>query len=414
MAKTARQQGWIKPTIETTLGSSRLQIENLRHPLIENQKRQSKYITHNISLGYEESGQGWLLYGMNASGKSSLMKAIGLATLLAQVGSYVPATAMTLRPFHRLATRILNQDNLWAGLSSFAVEMSELREILAVADDHTLVLGDELCAGTESISGTAIVAAGIQHLYKCGSRFVLATHLHDLMKLPQVTFLKALKVWHLHVEYDPVRDILVYHRALKEGAGSSMYGLEVAKALHLPRDMIDVAFEMRRALLGSSAIEEAKCSSWNADIKRLICSACGESYKEKLEVHHIQERSEAIGGRNKDGTALNHRSNLATLCETCHYKHHAGELYVGPVEDTSEGPKRAVIDFSKYEHKEPESETKKQRSLFTKEQISQITELLKRTPGLTPRLWCFQIRSELEIEITEGQFKSLQKKGLII
>jgi DNA mismatch repair protein MutS len=408
MAKTAKQQGWIKPTIETEEGPSRLQIENLRHPLIENQKRQSKYVTHNISLGYEEKGQGWLLYGMNASGKSSLMKAIGLATLLAQVGSYVPATAMTLRPFHKIATRILNQDNLWAGLSSFAVEMSELREILSVADEHTLVLGDELCAGTESISGTAIVAAGIQHLYKCGSRFVLATHLHDLMKLPQVTTLAALKIWHLHVEYDPIRDLLVYHRTLREGAGSSMYGLEVAKALHLPRDMIEAAFEMRRSLLGSSAIEEANTSTWNADIKRLVCSACGDTYKEKLEVHHLQERNEAKGGRNKDGTALNHIRNLATLCESCHDKHHAGELHIGPVEDTSEGPKRAVLDLTKYAYVEP---VKKQRSAFTDEQILQIAELVKRTPGLTPRLWCFQIRSELQIEITELQFKSLQKKG---
>jgi DNA mismatch repair protein MutS len=129
---------------------------------------------------------------------------------------------MMLRPFKKLATRILNQDNLWAGLSSFAVEMSELREILAVADDQTLVLGDELCAGTESISGTAIVAAGIQHLYKAGSRFVLATHLHDLMKLPKVTSLPCLKIWHLHVEYNPIKDLLIYHRTLREGPGSTI------------------------------------------------------------------------------------------------------------------------------------------------------------------------------------------------
>jgi DNA mismatch repair protein MutS len=410
MAKTSRQQGWVKPQIETDEGSSRIKIENLRHPLIECQKRQSKYVTHNISLGYEDSGQGWLLYGMNASGKSSLMKAIGLATLLAQVGSYVPATSMTLRPFRKIATRILNQDNLWAGLSSFAVEMSELREILSVADDTTLILGDELCAGTESISGTAIVAAGIQHLYKCGSRFVLATHLHDLMKLPQVTSLQSLKVFHLHVEYDPIRDILVYHRTLREGAGSSMYGLEVAKALHLPRDMIEAAFEMRRSLLGTTSIEEAATSTWNADIKRSTCSACGETYTEKLEVHHLQERHESKGGRNKDGTALNHIRNLTTLCEKCHDKHHAGELYVGPVEDTSEGPKRSVIDFSKYKHVETQ-QVKKARSPFTDEQIAEIADFIKRTPGLTPRLWCFQIRSELQIEISEAQFKNLQKKG---
>jgi DNA mismatch repair protein MutS len=146
MARTATKYGWIEPHIVEGLSSS-ITIENLRHPLIEAQKTQSKYVTHNISLG-NQSSSGWLLYGMNASGKSSLMKALGIATLLAQIGSYVPATKMTLTPFHKIATRILNQDNLWAGLSSFAVEMSELREIFQVADDQTLVLGDELCSGT--------------------------------------------------------------------------------------------------------------------------------------------------------------------------------------------------------------------------------------------------------------------------
>lgn len=411
VAKTARKQGWVKPTIEDTDGPSGLKIENLRHPLIEAQKRQSKYVTHNVSLGYDDSGQGWLLYGMNASGKSSLMKAIGLATLLAQVGSYVPATKMVLRPFRRIATRILNQDNLWAGLSSFAVEMSELREILAVADSQTLVLGDELCAGTESISGTAIVAAGIQHLYKSGSRFVLATHLHDLMKLEPVVSLKSLKVWHLHVEYDPVRDLLVYHRTLREGAGSSMYGLEVARALHLPRDMIESAFEMRRTLLGTVSAEEAKASAWNGDVVKKICSACGEACEKVLEVHHLQERSDARGNRNADGTGLHDIRNLTVLCQRCHDKHHAGVLYVGPIEDTSEGPKRKVIDFSEYEHKAVG--TIKSKSPFSEEEIKKIKTIVKDTPGLTPKLWCFKIRQDAGIQITELQFKTLQKKGLL-
>jgi DNA mismatch repair protein MutS len=414
MAKSAKQNGWVKPEIDSSEGPSRLHIQNLRHPLIEAQKRQSKYVTHDVSLGYEPSGQGWLLYGMNASGKSSLMKAIGLATLLAQVGSYVPATEMTLRPFHRIATRILNQDNLWAGLSSFAVEMSELREILSVADDQTLILGDELCAGTESISGTAIVAAGIQHLYKAGSRFVLATHLHDLMKLPPVTSLQGLRVWHLHVEYDPVKDCLIYHRSLKPGAGSSMYGLEVAKALHLPRDMIESAFEMRRTLLGSSATEDAKESSWNTAITRQICSSCGSRIEKELEVHHLEERANATQNkRNKDGTDLNHVRNLAVLCQICHDKHHAGLLHVGPVEDTSEGPKRKIIDLSHYAHtpQEQEEKTAKKSSKFSAEQITAMQALVRQSPGLTPRLWCFQIQQTLEIPINESQFKTLQKKG---
>jgi DNA mismatch repair protein MutS len=413
IAKTAKQHGWVKPEIELTEGSSRLSIKNLRHPLIEIQKRQSKYVTHDVVLGYDndQGGQGWLLYGMNASGKSSLMKAIGLATLLAQVGSYVPATSMTLRPFHKLATRILNQDNLWAGLSSFAVEMSELREILSVADEHTLVLGDELCAGTESISGTAIVAAGIQHLYKCGSRFVLATHLHDLMKLDAIITLQALKVWHLHVEYDPVKDLLIYNRSLRPGAGSSMYGLEVAKALHLPRDMIEMAFAMRRTLLGSVATEEARVSSWNADITLQVCSACGTKVESTLEVHHLQERSDAKGDRNGDGTALNHVRNLAVLCDSCHDKHHSGMLHIGEVEDTSEGPKRKIVDLSEFSYKATEQNKKK--SPFTEEQLATIQNLVRSHPGLTPKLWCFKIRNEAGIEITDLQFKNLQKKGLL-
>jgi DNA mismatch repair protein MutS len=204
MARTAIEHGWTQPVLEAN-HQSRVKIDNLRHPLIEAQKTQSKYVTHSISLGHEDTG--WLLYGMNASGKSSLMKAIGIAVLLAQVGSYVPATSMTITPFHKIATRILNQDNLWAGLSSFAVEMSELRDIFQVADNMTLVLGDELCSGTESISATAIVAAGIEWLHKCGTRFVLATHLHDLTRLQRITTLPTLRIWHLHVEYDRVRDI---------------------------------------------------------------------------------------------------------------------------------------------------------------------------------------------------------------
>lgn len=415
MAKTAKKHGWVKPTIESSGDHlpSRVSITHLRHPLIEVQGRQSKYVTHDVSLGGEaDTAFGWLLYGMNASGKSSLMKAIGLATLLAQVGSYVPATAMTIRPFRRLATRILNHDNLWAGLSSFAVEMSELREILAIADHHTLVLGDELCAGTESISGTAIVAAGIEHLHSVGARFVLATHLHDLMKLKRITTLEGLAVWHLHVEYDRVNDRLLYHRSLRPGAGSTMYGLEVAKALHLPLNMIESAFAMRRELMGEVAVEEAHQSSWNASITRHVCGVCGCKTERLLEVHHLDERHEATNGRNTNGLALNHVRNLIVVCEACHDKHHAGQLQIGPVVDTSEGPVRSITMLQSFAHVPREEESKpKKKVLFTTEQMAKIREVVAANPGLAPKLYCFRIQRLHELTITEAQFKSLQKKG---
>ena len=434
-AKTSEKYGWVPPTYqESSVGS--VEIQNLRHPLIEYQKTRSALVTHNVSLGKEDS-HGWLLYGMNASGKSSLMKAVGIAVILAQVGCYVPATSMTLSPFQKIATRILNQDNLWAGLSSFAVEMSELRDIFQVADAKTLVLGDELCSGTESVSATSIVAAGIQWLHQKGSRYVLATHLHDLMKLSGVTSCAGLKVWHLQVEYDRVKDLLIYHRNLKPGPGNTLYGLEVAKALHLPHDMIALAHQYRQTLLGSTSLEEAPKSSWNSAIVRKECEICHNTITKDLEVHHIQERHDAVNGRNKDGTGVHDMRNLVVLCEACHDSHHAGKLHIPSLVDTSEGPERKV---QKERTMSPDSIThefasttesgsdssvapelkslekyryipKKQESKFTEEEMMQIEGILKKHKGLHAKLLLFQIQKQYPlIEITLSQLQTILKK----
>lgn len=395
MSRTAFKYGWVEPTLIDGK-SAALKIENLRHPLIEAQKTQSKYVTHSVSLGYEDNG--WLLYGMNASGKSSLMKAIGITVLLAQIGSYVPATEMTLTPFHKIATRILNQDNLWAGLSSFAVEMSELREIFQVADNNTLILGDELCSGTESISATAIVASGIEWLHKAGSKFVLATHLHDLTKLDCITSLKSLSIWHLHVEYNHLKDILIYHRNLKPGPGSSMYGLEVARALHLPQDMIESAFKIRRKLTGETMIEDAQISNWNSDLIMKSCKFCGSF--SNLHSHHNQERHEAVNNRNKDGTALHSLRNLTVLCESCHKKQHGSNESICSVIDTSDGP---IIDIK----------PKEKKALFTKKELEAIRIIRLASNNLPYKLLVFKLEKEHGIIITEKQLKILESQGSI-
>ena len=408
MAKTAKEQGWVRPELDTdgdTNVPSYLSITNLRHPLIETQKRTSKYVAHTVHLGFGDHGQGWLLYGMNASGKSSLMKAIGLAVCLAQLGSFVPATGMRWRPFRKLATRILNQDNLWAGLSSFAVEMSELRDMFQIADHQTLVLGDELCAGTESVSATAIVAAGIQWLHKTGARFVLATHLHDLGKLPMLKQLPGLKFWHLHVEYDRVQDRLIYHRTLQPGSGSTLYGLEVAKALHLPHEMIESAFAFRRQLLGETALEEAKRSDWNAQVAVDRCSKCGST--QGLETHHIQERQHASNQRNQDGTALNHVRNLVVLCSKCHDEHHNNAFEIGEVQDTSDGPVRQITNLQQYAYEPPKQAPKKKASQWTDEEYFVIQTTLAKDRTLHPRLIALQLKTEHGIQITERQLKQL-------
>ena len=104
---------------------------------------------------------GILLYGTNAVGKTSFIRALGISVIMAQAGLYVPASSYKYKPYKYIFTRILGNDNLFKGLSTFAVEMSELRTILRLADKNSLVLGDELCSGTESISAVSIFVAGV-------------------------------------------------------------------------------------------------------------------------------------------------------------------------------------------------------------------------------------------------------------
>jgi hypothetical protein len=183
-------------------------------------------------------------------------------------------------------------------------------------------------------------------------------------------------------------------------------------------DMIDSAFKMRRELLGEAAVEDAARSTWNGDIVRQACSVCDKKTVRDLEVHHLEERASAQGQRNRDGTALNHIRNLATLCQTCHDKHHAGSLIVGPVEDTSEGPIRQITDLSQYKFVGKEAPPapaaeKSKRSGFTAEEITAIQKTVRERSGLSSKLLVFQIQRDHGIQITETQLKTLQKKGLV-
>ena len=340
LARISMENGYVKPQI-FDLEKGSVEIEGLRHPLLEAQDRKIPYVQHNISIGVKD--QGWLLYGLNASGKSSLMRATGLAVLLAQGGSFVPARSMRLSPFTSLHTRIINTDNLWMGLSSFAVEMSEMRDIFREAQQKSLVLGDELCSGTETTSATALVAAGLRGLLNRGARFLFATHLHGLSKIEEICEDKRLNIWHLHVEYDRLQDKLIYHRTLKPGSGSSLYGLEVAKAMRIPDDILEDAIRFRKRLAGEAEISQSVGSAWNSSAIRIECEICHKTESATLEIHHIKERHTASGGsRLSDGSDVHARSNLVVLCDSCHDSVHNGSMAIGQLIQTSDGMERSV------------------------------------------------------------------------
>jgi DNA mismatch repair protein MutS len=384
-------RGFVRPIL--CGGESRLEIQGLRHPLIESQQVRTEYVKHDVTLAPGQ--EGWLVYGMNASGKSSLMKSVGIATILAQCGAYVPASRFEFSPFRSLFTRILNKDDLWAGLSSFAVEMSELSDILTRAGPHSLVLGDEVCSGTESMSAMALVGASLEHLSRQKAKYIFATHLHGLQNIPAVAGLSGLTVWHLRVRHDLATDRLVYDRTLHPGAGSSLYGLEVAKAMAIPFDVLESAHTIRRALVGQKTEAEAPVSAWNSAIQRRVCELCGAAATGKLEVHHREERATAKGGKLADGTSMNAVRNLVVACEECHDKHHAKELEIGPVKQTSDGPVRQVV-------------YKAAPAGITEDQNETIMAELRKYPNLDPKRMVFDLEQRHGIRITVQRLKTLR------
>jgi DNA mismatch repair protein MutS len=404
LARVASERGYCRPRISSAAaaaGPAGLKAVGLRHPLIENQATRVEYVRHDVCLGVEGSAEGWLVYGMNASGKSSLMKSVGIAVVLAQCGCFVPASSFEFVPFRGLYTRILNTDNLWAGLSSFAVEMSELREILVRADERSLVLGDEVCSGTESVSATALVASTLESFSRRGVRYMFATHLHDLQKLAVIRELPGLKVWHLRVRYDAAGDRLIYERTLHPGPGNTLYGLEVAKAMAIPHGVLERAHSIRRELLGTATEEEAPASSWNAAVQRRACEVCANQIVRDLEVHHIRPRA---GG----GDRMNVLENLVVVCQVCHDAHHAGEIKIGGVQMTSEGPKREI---ERVAPGPPTPESKKSTHRaggLSDEKIQIVKSYLSTYPKAAPSTLVWSLKENEGIDITAARLRSIR------
>lgn len=341
-AKTATIYNYIRPTI-IKKEEGYINVENIRHPVVE-RIIDYEYIPHNIELG--DKMKGILLYGLNSAGKSVLMKAIGLTIILAQAGMYVPATKCVLSPYNSLYTRITGDDNIFRGLSSFSLEMVELNTILKRANKKTLIIGDEVCRGTEHISGNAIVASTIVRLSSLESTFIFATHLHELISLKCIKELNKVKAYHLSTEYDEQKDILIYDRKLKEGSGDNIYGINVAKHIIQDKEFIKSTLNIKNELTNSyKTIISDKTSRYNSKLYVYKCEICGRKDLNgefsPLETHHINYQKNCINGFsiNKPHIQKNSMANLIVICQTCHDKIHNNEIAVDGYVMTSSGKK---------------------------------------------------------------------------
>ena len=345
-AKCANLYNYSRPKVLEINDKKRfVEAIGLRHPLIESREENGIYVPNDILLGdiekenphdhivfeagVNEEIRGMLLYGINSSGKSSLMKSLGISVIMAQAGFFVPAASMKFVGFDKIFTRIVSHDNLYKGLSTFTVEMLELKNIFNRATKNSLVLGDEISHGTETQSAVAIVASAMERLYNIKSLFIFATHLHQLGEIKPIKKLKKLVYLHLGVSYDEKEDKLVYNRKLSLGSGSSLYGLEFAKSLHMDKEFIENAYAIRKEISGNFSelelLKKKKRSKYNKNVYLSKCALCDE---EVDDVHHINEQKNSDDHGNIEHFHKNHKYNLIPLCKKHHKLVHDGKIII--------------------------------------------------------------------------------------
>jgi DNA mismatch repair protein MutS len=324
---TARTYNYCKPIIDSSQKQSFVDIKGLRHVLIEHIQQNELYVTNDLLLSGSGSGSypslynGLLIFGTNAVGKTSFIRAVGISIIMAQAGLFVPCSSFRYKPYTSIFSRILGNDNIFKGLSTFAVEMSELRIILKLANENSLVLGDELCSGTEIESALSLFSAGLIELHEKKSTFLFATHFHEITKYEEIQQLGRLGLKHMSVHYDKATNNLIYDRILKDGQGSRMYGLEVCKSLYMDDAFLDLAYSFRNKYFPEQKGELQHSSShYNKKKIRGICQICKIDIAE--EIHHLSPQKDAneegyIGSFHK-----NHKANLASVCESCHNSLH--------------------------------------------------------------------------------------------
>jgi DNA mismatch repair protein MutS len=244
LADHAARNGWCVPRLAA---EPAIQIVQGRHPVVE--KQIERFIANDCRLSTERKLL--LITGPNMGGKSTFMRQVALITLLAYVGSYVPADSAVLGPIDRIFTRIGAADDLAGGRSTFMVEMTESAAILNGASENSLVLMDEVGRGTSTFDGLALAWAIARHLIEATRSFTLfATHYFELTQLPDLHPSAA----NVHLSAVEHKDSIVFLHAVQAGPASQSYGLQVAQLAGVPSPVIRAA-RKHLALLESQSVQ---------------------------------------------------------------------------------------------------------------------------------------------------------------
>jgi DNA mismatch repair protein MutS len=327
LAKNVNVYNLHRPTIKEH-DRSYIKATDIRHLIVESISKQP-FVMNDCDL---QQQHGMLVFGINGIGKSVYIKSVALCIVMAQAGMYVPCTSFEYCPFTHILTRILNNDNIYKGYSSFMVEMIELNNILRTVNERSLVIADELTHGTEIYSGTSIIVSTLLRLLEKRSTFLFTTHLHTILEIEEIQT-PLLGIFHMNVIYDSHTDSILYERKLLPGSGEPIYGLECCKALHLPTDFLETAHTIRKRLLHQT---EPTQSKYNAKVIVEKCFLCNKN-DGSLHTHHIQEQHLANDHGWIDGVHKNNLHNLLVLCESCHQDVHSNRVTIEGWKFTSKG-----------------------------------------------------------------------------
>ncbi len=242
LAEVAGREGYVRPEITDDFA---LEITGGRHPVVERMMPRDKFIPNDLHLQHD--ARMIILTGPNMAGKSTVLRQVGLIVLMAQIGSFVPASGARIGVVDRIFTRVGASDNLVRGQSTFMVEMSETSAILHTATARSLVLLDEIGRGTATYDGVSIAWAVTEHLHeRVGCKTVFATHYHELTQLSEE--LPALRNYNVSVR--EVGDQILFLHRLQPGGADRSYGIEVGRLAGLPQTVIARAREMLALLEG--------------------------------------------------------------------------------------------------------------------------------------------------------------------
>ena len=226
----AVENDYVKPEINKNFD---LEIINGRHPVVEKLIGKSDFVSNNTLI--TENERFIVLTGPNMSGKSTYMKQIALISIMAQIGSYVPATQAKLPIVDKYLTRIGASDDILSGQSTFMVEMSEVSNILNNATENSLIILDEVGRGTSTFDGVSIATAISEYIHeKIKAKTIFATHYHELTDLEK----KYKNVVNYRIEVNEKNGKVMFLRNIVKGGADKSYGIEVAKLAGLPKEIL--------------------------------------------------------------------------------------------------------------------------------------------------------------------------------